>query len=147
MSTSRKKCSVMNCANMRAKGRPRCHEHLAEYQKKYRGTVMDMAERKGFAKGREAMRKMLVAEFSRLSKCHLSGAEVAFAIQNAPAPSADSVTPDNLKSAAGGNVGKDSAQDVAGSLPGPRKDDRSTAGLNSKTTGSTGTGISNTSGS
>ncbi len=75
------------CVKCGLPGWPYCKEHRASYQRDYMAQRMQMEANRGFAKGVEQMRLMLVAEFARLGKVHLSGKEVAFAIHNAPAPS------------------------------------------------------------
>lgn len=59
----------------------------AKYQREYTGTVMDVAERRGFLKGAEAMRAHLVAEFIKVPPTGLMQAgEVAAFIANTPPP-------------------------------------------------------------
>jgi hypothetical protein len=120
------------CPNPVAKRQSRCIQHNNAYQKSYRGTVMDMAERRGFAKGREAMRKMFEMEFTRLSQVTLNGAEIAHIVRTSPAPLYDSITEKDLQSASSGDVGKQDAGNIAGGLAAPGELDGGPSGDNSQ---------------
>lgn len=136
-------CTRDGCTNEKTSNKPWCLKCLAEYNRDYRGTVMDMAERRGFAKGRETMRSMLAAEFDRLARATFTGAEVAFAIRNAPAPGIESsVSVEDLKGAAVGNESPDRGQSVAPGLSGPGERDGGSAGDDSQTASGANTGVS-----
>lgn len=64
-----------------------CKACKAEYQREYTGTVVDVAERRGFQKGAEAMRQHLVAEFLKAPPTGLMRAgEIASFIAGTPPP-------------------------------------------------------------
>lgn len=82
-------CSRDRCQNPRATNKPWCKEHLAEYARNYRGTVLDQAERRGFHKGVAAMREYVVSEFERFPNAVFTGAEMGLKVRAAPSPMAD----------------------------------------------------------
>lgn len=64
-----------------------CKKCRAAYQREYTGTVVDVAERRGFRQGAEAMRKHLVDEFLKAPPSGLMMAgEVAAFIAGTPPP-------------------------------------------------------------
>ena len=84
------KCSRDGCKEPRTSNKPWCLKHLADYQKNYRGTVMDMAERRGFHAGVKAMRDSVSGEFGKHPGAFFSGAEVARIVRDvAPSPAFD----------------------------------------------------------
>lgn len=65
---------------------PWCNACQAKYKREYSALVPGMAAVRGFAKGVEAFRMVLVTEFDRLGGGMFSGTEIATLIENCPAP-------------------------------------------------------------
>ncbi len=63
-----------------------CTECRADYHRSYMDTKEQKAEAQGFARGVEALRAVLVCEFSRLGAGSFSGDEVAHLIAQTPRP-------------------------------------------------------------
>lgn len=72
-----KECSKEGCESPRSGKKPWCKEHLAEYQRNYQGTIVDMSERRGFARGVIAMRDAVIARFEGLKAARLDGPTAA----------------------------------------------------------------------
>ena len=69
-----------------------CKACNAAYQREYTGTVVDVAERRGFQKGMKAMRQHLAAEFLKAPPGGMMRAgEVAAFISNFEAPPSDQI--------------------------------------------------------
>lgn len=71
---------------------PWCNPCRAKYAKEYREMVIQRTSARAFSAGVEAMRKTLVAEFSRLQRVAFTGAGVAYIVSNAPRPQMSEVT-------------------------------------------------------
>ena len=80
------KCGIHPRANGKESTNPWCKDCLAKYQKEYKEMIAARLSATAFNAGVEALRKTLVAEFSRLGRVHFSGAEVAFSIIHTPRP-------------------------------------------------------------
>lgn len=82
------KCGNTGCTNqLDTTGMPKwCRECRARYQREYQILKMSRAETKGFVAGREAMRRMVVAEFEKLGSGSFEAIEVAILVQQMPGP-------------------------------------------------------------
>lgn len=63
-----------------------CKECRARYQKEYQILRMNRAEARGWVKGREAMRQMVVTEFDKLGTGMFRADEVATLVAAMPGP-------------------------------------------------------------
>lgn len=63
-----------------------CKDCRAKYQREYVAQAAQMAANRGFEIGVKTFRAMMALEFARRGKIHFTGAEVCFAIENAPRP-------------------------------------------------------------
>lgn len=85
-------CSKTGCGQPRATGKPWCKIHLAQYQRRYQVAKLNRAASKGFVRGREAMRQMVVEEFDRLGSGMFTSSEVAGYVLRMPGPQPDDQT-------------------------------------------------------
>lgn len=79
-------CSKCN-ATLDTEGYPKwCKVCRAKYRREYESVKGEMSENKGFAKGVEALRHVLVTEFLQQGSGKFSGYECADLISQAPGP-------------------------------------------------------------
>lgn len=79
------------CQNARADQDPEatnrhCLEHRREQHRRHFLSTMDQQRGKGYSKGVEQMRAVLVREFAALGDSNFSGIEIAALIKQAPGP-------------------------------------------------------------
>ena len=84
-------CTKDACEEPRARDKPWCKAHLAEYQRNYAKTKEGMAEGKGFAIGVRLMRQQLAEQFGFQKSGQFSGYEIHDLILEAPSPDFDAV--------------------------------------------------------
>ncbi len=63
-----------------------CKDCQAKYKAEYSALVPGMAMVRGFSRGVEALRDILVTEFDRIGNEKFSGIEIAMLIERTPAP-------------------------------------------------------------
>lgn len=85
------KCTKEGCDETRADQDPEatnrhCRKHRAEAQRAYQATKLEQQNGKGFGKGVQAMRELLVDQFSEQGSGRYSGDEVALLIAQCPGP-------------------------------------------------------------
>jgi len=74
------------CQNEATESHQWCKACKAKYQREYEALKGGMAMVRGFAKGVDALRVVLMTEFDRLGCGMFSGSEVAALIEQTPAP-------------------------------------------------------------
>lgn len=79
-------CTRIDCGNPRAGTKSWCREHLSAYQLEWEAGRERRAAEKGFSQGVDIARRMLAWEFARHGRRAFTGAEIVFAIENAPRP-------------------------------------------------------------
>ena len=91
MSTAKEStlCTKDGCEEARARDKPWCKAHLAEYQRDYSKTKEGMAEGKGFALGVRAMREQIASAFGGQGSGMFSGYEIHDLIMQADSPTRD----------------------------------------------------------
>jgi hypothetical protein len=79
-------CTRTGCGNPRAGTKPWCLEHLAGYQREYWAMKAKREAVRNFNQGVDIARRMLAWEFARHGRRAFTGAEIVYAIENAPRP-------------------------------------------------------------
>jgi hypothetical protein len=94
--TPQEQCSKIfepsgKCTNpLDTEGSPKwCKSCRAKYRREYEALKAGMNQTRGFARGAEAMRKMLSGEFERHGSGGFSGYEIAAMIEACPLPKAE----------------------------------------------------------